>query len=361
MSNWLTGLFYNNYNKRVEYIDVARGVSILIIVYAHIYSNNSTITDYVHLFHVPIFFFISGMLWKKKEVSYNFKRIFVSLVIPYVLISSFSIFVYEFLGSYVNGESGLLTVKECIAGLVYANSRTGLMKWNRPLWFIPCLATVKILWDLIKKINSQLLQCALAMVLWLTGIILCNTSLNSLRLPWELEVALNMLPYYVVGTVYSKFNIYQKDFYKNRAIFFFALLATVLITCIIFEYNIAEISVQYNVYGNYLLFVVGAFAGIFMILLLAQSMKKIKILQIVGQNSMLILLWHKFPVMIFQITKFGKECCQNANSVLSVIIGAIVVAISATISLIIGSIFKWIVLWIEDQVHNILVRLYQKK
>ena len=53
--------------KRLEYLDVTKGFSILLIVLGHIYTKENVINAYMYSFHVPIFFIISGMLLKYKN------------------------------------------------------------------------------------------------------------------------------------------------------------------------------------------------------------------------------------------------------------------------------------------------------
>lgn len=43
---------------RDHLIDVAKGIGILLVVFAHIYKGSCT--DFIYLFHMPLFFYLSG-------------------------------------------------------------------------------------------------------------------------------------------------------------------------------------------------------------------------------------------------------------------------------------------------------------
>lgn len=73
--------------NRIHWIDVARALAILLIVFGHIIGHCDKlglVLYYIQAFHVPIFFVISGFLFKTKEkqkykgfVWQKFKRIMV--------------------------------------------------------------------------------------------------------------------------------------------------------------------------------------------------------------------------------------------------------------------------------------------
>ena len=79
-------------NKRFEWIDILKGIGIILVVVGH--SNFSFakattamfIQKYIYSFHMPLFFFVSGYLFVKDKYS-NFKRFLrvktKTLMIPY--------------------------------------------------------------------------------------------------------------------------------------------------------------------------------------------------------------------------------------------------------------------------------------
>ena len=85
--------------KRDLSLDIARGIGIILVVLVHILADSS-IKETIILFHMPLFFFLSGIstyyfLEKNKNISvkaYIYKRA-KSILIPY-LVFSLIFFVY---------------------------------------------------------------------------------------------------------------------------------------------------------------------------------------------------------------------------------------------------------------------------
>ena len=80
-------------NNRVDYLDIARCIGIILMVMGHI-GFKKKFTYFIHGFHMPMFFIISGYLFTLKHQEdlpfkeYLIKK-FKSLIIPYI---SFGIF-----------------------------------------------------------------------------------------------------------------------------------------------------------------------------------------------------------------------------------------------------------------------------
>jgi fucose 4-O-acetylase-like acetyltransferase len=62
-------------NQRIEWIDVAKGIGIFLVIVGHLIShdNFNLLADYIYSFHMPLFFFLSGLCL-------NNNRTFVSYV-----------------------------------------------------------------------------------------------------------------------------------------------------------------------------------------------------------------------------------------------------------------------------------------
>jgi len=60
---------------RYDYIDIAKGLGILMVVWAHIMITGWT-HQFIYAFHMPLFFLLSGML---------FKRLRSAVLLPIVL------------------------------------------------------------------------------------------------------------------------------------------------------------------------------------------------------------------------------------------------------------------------------------
>lgn len=70
-------------NKRVKYIDIAKGIAVICIILGHL--GNDSINRVVFTFHVPIFFFITGyFISQNKPVKEFILGKFRTLIVPYI-------------------------------------------------------------------------------------------------------------------------------------------------------------------------------------------------------------------------------------------------------------------------------------
>lgn len=210
--------------KRIDYIDVAKGIGILCIVVGHCLTKGTVLRRWLFVFHVPYFFIVTGIIFKKEEARKFIKDKFMRLMIPYYIAGILSIFIYLIIGHYKEiADEQYLRFIPNIATLVYGNSRFGYMQWNNPLWNVPCFFAVVIIFNFIlNKIGKAkrakmllLLVCALS---WCVGYLTSN--ILSLWLPLQLETALAMLIFISVGYTRSNENwggqFIQEPYYQHR-------------------------------------------------------------------------------------------------------------------------------------------------
>lgn len=84
--------------ERKNYLDMAKGIGIILVVMAHAMPRLSYIWIVINSFHMPLFFVISGILFKTKSnwMAY-IKRKIITLYLPYVGCSLIT-FAPEFIG-----------------------------------------------------------------------------------------------------------------------------------------------------------------------------------------------------------------------------------------------------------------------
>ena len=90
-------------NKRLQYIDIAKGIAMICIILGHM--GNANINRVVFTFHVPIFFFITGYFISDKcEVNIFVRNKVRTLIIPY-LITCFAIVIIATLQGAICGDA----------------------------------------------------------------------------------------------------------------------------------------------------------------------------------------------------------------------------------------------------------------
>ncbi len=335
-----------NNSKRVAWIDIMKALMIFAIVLGHSFTGeargDSMLKQYVYSFHVPAFFFVSGFVYKKKAESFGSFAIkkFKSLMIPYYIFSVISILIFMALGSLASDGLGVAVrstdVLPNICGMLYASGPSGYMKWNLPLWFIPCLFITLLLFYGISRLVSDTKKGSNA--IWIsvfaTFFVLAFLNyyvFNIKKLPFGFETMVYMFPFFMAGYYFKENNLLAKIQGKLRVvlgivfIIIGAVLACMADHCVDYAYSI---------YNNLFLFYIVAFVSIMGYTLLLQSFSS-KLLVYVGRNTLPILLMHKFPIIALQMVLGG---IMAKNDILGMCITVVIAVVSCVLSLIAGEI-----------------------
>lgn len=55
-------------------VDIAKGLGIFLVVWGHCLHNNNVLHDVIYLFHMPLFFFLSGFFIKRDSFMTCFRK-----------------------------------------------------------------------------------------------------------------------------------------------------------------------------------------------------------------------------------------------------------------------------------------------
>lgn len=118
---------------RIEWVDVAKGIGILLVIAGHSFQLSWSAPIYA--FHMPLFFFLSGLFVRSAyDLSfYSYaKKVAKRLLVPWGVMLLISLFVCLIVPAWRTQ----LTVGGLIRDLYSANTNTFQ---NSSLWFLPCL------------------------------------------------------------------------------------------------------------------------------------------------------------------------------------------------------------------------------
>lgn len=77
----------SNYSKRVNWIDYAKAIGIILVIIGHVPSNNG-MTDWLYSFHMPLFFFLTGITLKARGGYKEYiNKLAKKILLPYILYS----------------------------------------------------------------------------------------------------------------------------------------------------------------------------------------------------------------------------------------------------------------------------------
>lgn len=297
------------YKNRLDFLDVAKGILIITVVISH---SNSFLAQYMYWFHMPAFFFISGVLFKE---DFNIKDQLTKFFIPYFLFSLIDIF----LGFLTYPQD--MSFKNFILYFyrhIYSGKAIGGV-----FWFIPILFFTKLIFNVLKKNFRNVYIAILIIGLYTIAhvysircipetIVEINDSYYKL---WDFDVLPLALTYYAIG-YYLKNFIYILN---SKIAFLISLIASLIyikLNSSIGFYYYLNMKFSYFKFPILDLLVPALFTSL--IISFSYTVKDyVKLLKYAGKNSLIIMYLHK-PIAILISSKI------SINSFIFVIIGLLI-------------------------------------
>ena len=136
--------------KRVEWIDICKALGMFFIYLGHFREKAGLAHPWVFSFHVPLFFFISGLLenYNKRGVWENLKKKFLTIVLPFFFFGILMTAV-----QVVNENTGAHILENFAVLLKGGIRNTCVMEQS--LWFLTCLFSIEVLFSLYKKAEQE--------------------------------------------------------------------------------------------------------------------------------------------------------------------------------------------------------------
>ena len=290
--------------RRSGYIDIAKGLCMLAVVWGHIHLEG-TFTTWVYGFDIPAFLFLAGMVYNTKKYDSLPKLVkarWKSLLVPY--------FIYSFITWIPWAAARIVekTDKDIFSPLLQTFIAQGSVHYlphNVPLWFVTCLFLVIIMYYGLSKL-PDIVSLAASAVLAALGYLSLQIDLpfQMGKLPWNAHAALMAMPYFTLGNLMVKHfgfrSIYDEVHSKRVRYTVILFVITVLFTFLtLYNGPVSLGSVHFG--KSVLLYYLVGFIGIAMTLVLSMlidrafpaPIEKIKSgIQWIGRNSMIFLLVH---------------------------------------------------------------------
>lgn len=181
--------------ERIYWVDALRFIAMFLVYIGHLGPAAGRIYGFVYLFHVPLFFFISGLFYKQSvKITETIKNSFIKLIIPYFYYSLLSLAVYVlFLQKDISTLPALL--------LQLLEAKRNVIEYAPQLWFLPCLFLVITIFSILHRVVKKPLVIMLMVVasMALTIFIPQNPVSYSPNLPYGLDSALYYIFWFALG------------------------------------------------------------------------------------------------------------------------------------------------------------------
>ena len=276
--------------QRLNWIDMAKGYGMLLIIAGHLgeYGEFNFIKIWFFSFHVPLFFFLSGYVFKDTDGFFFFlKKKLRSIIVPYFCLGV-PIILFKCLWDYRSGSFSADSALKLVIDFL-------IQKRNWAIWFLTCLFILNILFYFAKRLlKTNLLLSLFSVFCVISGALYYY--FGGRFLPWNIDTAFMAFPFFFAGHYYkSQYDNFKKYFNKKyRIALFFLLLIAVNVSLCYLNFHIYSgrwFNMYDSRYGIIPITYLSAFAGIGSTLIISE-ITLIKPVRYIGENSILYLAWH---------------------------------------------------------------------
>lgn len=286
---------------RIRWIDTAKLIGIFLVILGHLPlaagKSGFSPATFIYTFHMPLFFFLSGLVEKNRPVRQTLVRSAKSLLIPYAayylityvwwLAASFLRHPERFERSITDGffkpMAGLLL------GVGFDTDYSYMT--NVPLWFLVALFWCRLINALANR-SPRILKPAIALLGFAVAIALSKTGRF---LPFSLGAVFMALPFYFLGDFFGNSGSKIIPRKKSNLFWIAALILGFagIIVATIFNGNVDVNGIGFG--RSPVLFLLGALCGTLMTCAFSQLLPSLttpRPLAFLAQNTIVILAFH---------------------------------------------------------------------
>lgn len=307
---------------RINYIDIAKGVAILLVVFGHILCydlyefehafEQSKLCKFIYTFHLPLFVFLSGLVSittiEIKKIPQDIWKRFRTVLVP---------------GLIVGGCYSWLTQNNF--SFIFDQFKFGY--WY--LWVLFFLYLINYIIAIGLKKTKAPIVYSVTLILWGLSKLLIKNVPQTITDILCLQLLINVFPYYVLGNAIKKFNLHDTIFCNSW----------IFIGCVFIWIMTPMLPMKSS---NY----ITATAAIIIVVHICRvfetcdTEKSIAILKTIGKYSLYIYIFHFFALLGLQTSVFSDILCKYSNFGWDFLICIIPVSICVMFSLGIGKIIE---------------------
>lgn len=263
-------------SKRLAYLDILKGIGILLVVIGHIYSNKIA-CDWIYSFHMPLFFFAAGWLYKEKSIKADIIRRSQTIVIPYFCFGTLILIYWQLFERLFRDSDMSFTAS--LYGLI--SGQYNYLDFNVHLWFLPCFFLVTVLYNALAYTGGGIYGRRLAAIvsIFMSAVYIL---IPLPPLPWGLDRAFKYIVFYSIGTYASANHMEEK-------IKSFSLPRKLIAAAVLLGINFA---LSYIGLDTGIMYFVTAAIGIMSMLIISIAVSKNMVLEHLGSISLVILCLH---------------------------------------------------------------------
>lgn len=289
----MTNTSISEFHKRIDWIDMAKGYGMILVILGHV--GCGPLEKWIYSFHLPLFFFLSGLVFHT-NISFNdfFRKRVKGILIPYFCLGSVVV-VFEVIFGY-------LTAAQPIAEAIYNKLEDLIIQircWD--LWYLATLFCAEIIFYFIVKAGKSTTRIGM-ITCTLTAVGFVYYRCGGQGLIWNLDVVFFALFFLYAGLVCQRtFGNRVLDYIDAHRtaeviIFFASWAVNIILMLISYKLTGQQFEMYMGTYGIPLLSFPASIAGIFGVIILAKW-TDFSFVRYIGTHTLIYFAWHQTIIM----------------------------------------------------------------
>lgn len=290
----------NDNKQRVAWIDMAKGIGILMVIAGHSLTSGSLLSKLIWSVHMPLFFMATGYTYKIRDLPTQMKKDFKGLLVPYtggIIVLMLADMVYH-LFSNIPVNLGAIIIEYVKRGLYGSGGHTlslmdGKIQFHYigAIWFLCAMFTGKILFHTIMKSGGRY-KAIFIIALSYSGVVLTRLldEKAGIWMPFSLQTGMTATVF-----LYTGYTANQEGWMSNKKISMAKVICFFIWSIVIVCGN--GVYMVTNHYPLGLMDFIGAICGSACLAWISQWLDSISLLLksglcYLGRNSVIILVFH---------------------------------------------------------------------
>ncbi len=242
-----------------QWIDTAKVMGIFLVIYGHGGISDYPVRDFIYTFHMPLFFVLSGLLYKPLSPIETIKKDWHTLLVPYLILNATCLFMFIGIAFLQGNLSWLFLWKRFGAialGLGYSTQQW--IPVSSPCWFLIALFLCRLLLSLIHRHFTRTTLSALCIISVITAILMSALNIDTLI---PIDSAVMAMPFVGVGYMMKSVFLRPGIIMRRARLQLLAAMAFLVISIFCCVIN-GPIDMDYFSHGNsWVLFYIGGACG----------------------------------------------------------------------------------------------------
>ncbi|WP_314237753.1 acyltransferase family protein [Abiotrophia defectiva] len=297
--------------KRIGYIDMAKGLAIILVIIGHITFTPKTGRTIVYLFHIPLFFFLSGFTFsidKYKNFRSFFWNKFKGIVVPFVLMNVFVFLVQLF-----------ILYPDQVLSFNVIHFTTQLLFSDRlhiyfQLWFLNVLFLSEIVCYFVLKYAQEVkVQIAVVVCLMLLVFIGQKAYEANWYLIWNWDLVPVSSIFVLLGFLTRK-NIDVIERFLTLKFLPIAIFISITTGLLNDKMSGFKVDLFYQQIGNHFLFYIAAISGIWATITLFKVIPEVEWFKSIGKKTLIYYGVHS-PIVLVLVEKLVAQLASKYTGI----------------------------------------------